>query len=132
MNFEHTIDYKKIPFIRIQERGLSALQDLLNTICVYPSIEKILSEFRIIQDMFPDLDELVENKYHGYWYDDRLGKSFTVLGYDNGIDVFINGSTVYVEDGYQLSTVPRVELSLNEFISVLEEWRDILKSSQGV
>ncbi|MEN7551985.1 hypothetical protein AAG747_28985 [Rapidithrix thailandica] len=128
MNFQYTIHSGDKPIIKIRESELKSLEDLLNTLCIYPHIESVIDEFKVIYENSSDLNDLIEDKYNGYWEDDLLGKSFTVLGYDNGLDVFVNENMIYIEDEYQYPEIPRVKLSMSEFIQTLEDWRDILKS----
>ncbi len=128
MNFKYTLQDGDNPIIKIRDSELKSLQDLLNTLCVYPHIENVIDEFKVIYEKSSDLNDLIEHKYNGYWEDDVLGKSFTVIGYDNGLDVFVNENFVYIEDEYQYPEVPRVKLNIGEFIQTLESWKDILKS----
>ena len=127
MNFEFTIKGDDKPFIEITDRELLSLQDLLNTINVYPDIHKVIQELKELRHLYPEYDELVESKYNGYWDDDDLGKCFSVLGFEY-VYVFIdNKNSVFIENEYQYPEIPRVKLKVDEFIKILEDWRDILK-----
>jgi len=129
MNFKYTIqvnDNNQL-LIKISDSELLSLQDLLNTINVYPYIETVIQEFETIKERLCNLDELVENKYNGYWEDEELGSCFTVLGFEY-VCTFIKDSIVLIENEYQYPEVPRVKLDIREFIQTLESWRDILKS----
>lgn len=129
MNSEYRIKVEERVFIEIAEPKLLALQSILNTINVYPFIQDVIDKIIEIKEKYPDLYDLAENKYNGYWEDEELGTCFTIIAYDNGLDVFINDNVVFIEDEYLYPSVPRVSLSLDEFIKTLENWRDILKSN---
>lgn len=128
MDFNYIIwnEHNK-PIIEIVGLKLKPLQDLLNTLCVYSYLEEVIDEFKMICKESSNLENLIENKFNGYWEDDLLGSCFTVLGYDNGIDVFVNDKVIYIEDEYQYPKVPRVKLDIREFIQILENWRGVLK-----
>jgi len=129
MNYQHTIQIdNNRPTIKINDLEFLSLQDLLNTINVYPYIESLIEEFKEIHKKSNDLNDLVQNKYNGYWEEEGAETFFTVLGYDNGLDVSFNQGMIYIEDEYQYPEVPRVKLDITEFIQILESWRDILKS----
>jgi len=129
MNFQYTlqIDDNQKSLIKISEPNLLSLQDLLNTINVYPYIQDVIDEFKAIKEKSSSLDDLIENKYNGYWEDEDLGKCFTVLGFED-ICAFMKDGIVLIESEYLYPEVPRVKLDITEFIQILESWRDILKS----
>ena len=123
MNFKVNKNEKDELLVEINELDLKPLQDLLNTINTIEVIDEILIELYYIRDK-----EILKDKDE-FWEDELLGDCFTIVGYDNGIVLFVNNKTIYIEDEFQFPNVPRVKYSIEDFIKILDKWKGVVKKN---
>ncbi len=110
----------------LQELLKTNLNDRINVDCY-------LFDLYEIRDNQNNLNSIVENKYNGFWDWEILqnygvkGNWFTFAGYeDYTIYVCVDKMSIYIENDL-LPQYPIVEMSIDEFISVLEQWKTQLK-----
>lgn len=118
--------------IFINNTNYMNLQELLNTnLKVNINVVDFLNDLYEINNNWNNLNSIVENKYNGFWDWEILqnygfsGNWFTFAGYeDYTIYICVDTENIYIENDL-LPQYPVVEMPVNEFIDVLEQWRDI-------
>lgn len=123
------VEGKKI--IDFDNPSLENLSLLLNW--NYLTVEKIdraLNTYQYINNNWNDIDSMVCSLYGGYWDTETLAENnvtgdwFTPDEWDD-LAVSINKSNQHVYIDNVLTTAPIVELSLIDFIDILDQWKQI-------
>ena len=128
MRFKYTIGESDRELLNFEDSRLINLQDFINFYCAkLESVNSVILELKDLKDNLNNLDILADTVYNGYWEDEELGQSLLLWGHDYGTDVFINKSDIYIENDHFPST-SRISFTIDNFIEILEEWREVLKT----
>ena len=120
---------KQIDFNDLQ---LQNLQDYLNQDSQDSfKTEGILTEYYGIRDNWNTIENYVATKFNGFWEEDELeyytetGNWFTSVYYEDFlILVDVDNIVIYIYNAL-IPENPRVGLPLDEFIGILEQWKDL-------
>lgn len=119
--------------INFNSPSLENLSTILNwELSTIDDVDNVLNEFKLIQSNWGNIDNFIEDKYE-YWDADLLnaynvsGNWFTPFSSENQ-NISINKVNQHVYIDHDFLNLPIVELSLSDFIDVLEQWKQILTS----
>ncbi|MCF8370974.1 MAG: hypothetical protein K9H64_05080 [Bacteroidales bacterium] len=118
--------------IILNQSNLRHLEDLLNTKLINSgTILHMINDIQEIQVNWGSLSSIVNSKYNGFWDIEILtefgvtGTWFTFAGYPEAIIyISVDNQEVYIENEC-FESHPTTVLSVTDFISVLNQWKDI-------
>jgi len=93
------------------------------------SLIRYLTNSRKLRNNWSELDTIVQEQFDGYW-DSEVLEAFNVTGQwftfggSEDITVYINKANQYIYNKF-LETETVVEMHLDEFIDILEQWQAI-------
>jgi hypothetical protein len=134
-NYEITVSDSGKKLIHFLSFSLVNLEAMLNSFITKEStINDYLDRLNYLKNNWPNLDNIVREQYHDYW-DWEILEAFKVAGQwftfggSEFVIIFINKANqhIYIYDEI-LEDHPIVEMSLDEFIDILEQWRVIQTS----
>ena len=122
-------EQKKIQF---DQNSLNNLEDLLNSVLIKTeAIQSYITKLSNILNNWTNLASIVNINYGGFW-DSEIKQAFGVqgtwfsfAGYVHfEIYISVENEKIYIEN----NLIPEnqvVELPLNEFVSILKQWKNI-------
>ncbi len=118
--------------IHFNNHSLLTLESLLNSyITDVSSINSYIADLNYLKNNWGNLDTIVHEQYNDYW-DEEILENFNVSGQwftfggSEYVIIYINKANqhIYIYDEL-LNDQPIVQMPLNEFIDILEQWRVI-------
>jgi hypothetical protein len=120
--------------IRLNDPGLVMLEEFLNGDLTEPSrVDFYLNRFYFMRDHWntPELEAYIKSDLFGYWDEDYMqeakleGHWFSIFSKEELTGgIHVEDKRFYLEP--ELFDLPTVSMSYQEFIDVLEQWKEIL------
>ncbi|KPH15145.1 hypothetical protein [Chryseobacterium sp. ERMR1:04] len=124
----HKIDFNNFQYINLQTLLNSNFNNL-------GTLNRYLNELLYLKKNWNNIslrNSYIENNLNGYWDGETLhdnnvtGNWFMIIGYDD-LTGYINADTkVFYLENSILTNLPIIQLPLEEFIDVLQQWNVIL------